>query len=98
MKLTDPELGTPRFQRLSEILRAEIERGDLRPGEWMPSEARLAEQHRVGRGTVRRALTVLEQDGLIEICAGRGRRVNDRARSATRNPPAAAYEEVAADL
>ena len=43
------------------------------PGAALPSEARLAERFNVGRTTVREALKLVEQEGLIDVRHGSGR-------------------------
>jgi GntR family transcriptional regulator len=48
----------------------------LSPGEQLPPEPALAERFAVGRSTVREALKLLEQDGLIEVRHGLGRFVS----------------------
>lgn len=59
-------------QRVYLLLRDEITRGDLPPGAVLPGELRLADQYGVSRVTVRRALDVLAQKGLIARRAGSG--------------------------
>jgi hypothetical protein len=49
-----------------EALRQRISRGDLRVGAQVPTQAQLSEEYAVPRGAVRRALEVLEQEGLIK--------------------------------
>lgn len=65
--------GTSR--RIAEGLRAQIRDGLLQPGAMLPSEAELAEQHDVARGTVRAALATIVDEGLVEVVPGVGRRV-----------------------
>jgi GntR family transcriptional regulator len=43
------------------------------PGDQLPSEFELAQRFEVGRSTVREALKLLEQDGLVEARRGQGR-------------------------
>jgi GntR family transcriptional regulator len=50
-----------------------IRSGGLRPGDQLPSEAELVEQFGVARTTVREALKLLEQDGLLHVQHGVGR-------------------------
>jgi GntR family transcriptional regulator len=50
-----------------------IERDGLRTGDQLPTEAELALRFDVARTTVREALKLLEQDGLIGVRHGRGR-------------------------
>lgn len=57
-------------------LRDAIAKGTYKPGDTLPSEFELAEQHGVSRDTVRRALNRLTQEGLLTPGRGRlGRRV-----------------------
>jgi GntR family transcriptional regulator len=60
---------------LEELVKAE----QLRPGDQIPSESDLAERFGVARGSVREALKLLEQDGLIDVFHGRGRFVSATA-------------------
>lgn len=46
-----------------------------KPGSALPSEANLAERFNVGRTTVREALKLVEQEGLIDVRHGSGRYV-----------------------
>lgn len=85
--------GTSR--RIAEELRDRIRDGHLQPGTMLPSEAQLAEQHGVARGTVRSALGVLVKDGLVEVVPGIGRRI---AGDANGIEPTTTYERIAADL
>lgn len=53
-------------------LRAMIERGELRPGDRLPAERALAEQFSVSRNTVREAIRVLSEHGVLESRHGAG--------------------------
>ncbi|WP_328582199.1 GntR family transcriptional regulator [Streptomyces sp. NBC_00370] len=68
-----PQSPAPAFRRISTDLRATIERGELRRGDVLPSEADLTKDYGVSRWTARQAFTVLEDAGLIETRQGRGR-------------------------
>jgi DNA-binding transcriptional regulator YhcF (GntR family) len=52
-------------QEIAEILRERIRVGDLRAGDRLPTQAELAEEFGVERGTVRQALRALQEDGLL---------------------------------
>jgi GntR family transcriptional regulator len=65
----------PQYQRLAAELRARIESGELRPGQALPSEARMIEIYGVGRPTVRRAIAALSASGLVVTERGRPTRV-----------------------
>ncbi|MGW1031650.1 GntR family transcriptional regulator [Streptomyces antibioticus] len=58
---------------IAETLRNEIQAEGGR--EVLPSEAELMASHRVSRNTIRRALKVLEGDGVVESAPGIGWRV-----------------------
>jgi len=83
------------FRHIASELREAVRRGELPPGAMIPSEQALAERHGVSRGTVRSALAMLADEGLIEVMPGQGRRVVGKP---TRTIPTTAYERIAADL
>lgn len=58
------------FQDVVEQIQDAILRNDLKPGDTLPSERDLKEMFQTSRGTLREALRVLEQKGLIEIRLG----------------------------
>lgn len=61
-------------EQIAEQIADRIQSGELKPGEWLGSERQLAERHEVGRNTVRSALRLLAEAGLIEQ-TGAGARV-----------------------
>ncbi|AOM84505.1 putative transcriptional regulator of N-Acetylglucosamine utilization, GntR family [Salisediminibacterium beveridgei] len=60
------------YYQLQEMLRKLIESGDLKPGDPIPSERELSEQHDISRMTIRQALTNLVNEGLLTRSKGRG--------------------------
>jgi DNA-binding Lrp family transcriptional regulator len=52
-------------QEIADILRDRIRTGELRAGDRLPTQAELAEEFGVERGTVRQALRALQEDGLL---------------------------------
>lgn len=58
--------------RVSAALRQAILGGVFRPGEKLPSEARLTEAHGVSRTVIREAIAALRADGLVEARQGAG--------------------------
>ena len=52
---------------------AELLISDLRPGDVLPTETAVAEWLMVSRSTVREAMKLLEQEGLVETRRGMGR-------------------------
>ncbi|MCT9139117.1 GntR family transcriptional regulator [Streptomyces violarus] len=61
-----------RHQDIAEDLRHQITTGRIKPGERLPSEAGLADRYRVSTVTLRKALAVLQAEGLVEKIHGRG--------------------------
>lgn len=57
-------------QRVAQELRSRIADGVLRVGEVLPTQQQLQAELGVGRATLREALRVLENEGLVEIRAG----------------------------
>lgn len=52
-------------QEIAEALRERIRGGDLKAGDRLPTQAELADEFGVERGTVRQALRALQEDGLL---------------------------------
>jgi GntR family transcriptional regulator of arabinose operon len=69
----------PLYRQLSERLRREISTGTREPGERLPSERDLAATHELSLNTVRQALQLLQEDGLVERRHGAGTFVLDPA-------------------
>jgi GntR family transcriptional regulator len=63
---------TPLPMQLASLLRAEIESGELGPGQILPSESTLQQEHGVSRGTVRAAIKILRDEGLVITIGARG--------------------------
>ena len=58
-------------QVIKEILNNIME-GTLQPGEKLPTEREFAEMFRVGRSTIREAVSALAVIGYLEVVQGRG--------------------------
>ena len=67
----DPDLESAPFQQIIDQLRAFIERGELKPGDALPTVRQLAGDLGVAPNTVARAYTELQEDGWL---ASEGRR------------------------
>src|SRR5574341_1328957 len=65
-----------KYYQLAEIFRDEISLGTLKPGSQFPTEDSLCREYEVSRGTVRQAVSLLVQEGLICRQQGRGTFVN----------------------
>ncbi len=68
----------PLYHQLAEIITEQIRSGVYRPGEAIPSETAIAGQYGIGRPTVRQALGLLVQRGLLERKRGSGTFVRKR--------------------
>ncbi|MEV4219098.1 GntR family transcriptional regulator [Nonomuraea sp. NPDC049725] len=66
------------YQSIAARLREQIAQGHLAPGAGLPSEAELRRRFAASRNTVRQALALLEQEGLVVARHGRGRFVRVR--------------------
>ena len=60
------------FQGVVDQIQEAVLDGRLKPGDVLPSEIKLKELFNTSRGTIREALRVLEQKGLIDIKTGVG--------------------------
>ena len=69
---------TPLYVQLADILRQMITSGELQPRSLVPSESYLQQEHGVSRGTVRMAMGILREEGLVVTIAGRGTFVRER--------------------
>ena len=55
----------PMYKQIVNLLNEKIEKGELKPGDKLPSEAELMEAYSVSRITIRSAISELEEDGLV---------------------------------
>lgn len=89
MKFSE-EPNLKRAPRLSEqvagFLAAEIEKGTIRRGDPLPSEAQLSYRFNVSRAVVREALARLQQQGILESKQGSRSRVADNSFQVFRFP------------
>jgi len=68
----DPQSATPVYVQVADILRARIESGQLLPDRPVPSESQLEQEFGIARGTARKAIAVLREQGLVVTVKGRG--------------------------
>lgn len=68
----------PLYYQLEEYLKQQIESGEWKPGDIMPSERELSEEFRISRMTVRQALTNLVNKNILFREKGRGTFVSHR--------------------
>jgi DNA-binding GntR family transcriptional regulator len=98
MTLNDQELAVAArgtYRQIADDLRRRVAAGEFAPGAMLSSEHSLVEAYGVSRGTVRSALAILEDEGLLEPVAGQGRRVAGRRDVADSST---IYERIAAEL
>ena len=72
LTMIDPDLSTPIYQQLADLLAASIRAGRPPQGRPLPSITRLASEYGVAIGTVRHALAVLRDRGVIHVVSGKG--------------------------
>lgn len=65
----------PAYRRVADDIRNRIRSGELIPGALIPAEPELQELHNCSRGTVRKAMALLQGEGLIDTFMGRGSQV-----------------------
>jgi GntR family transcriptional regulator len=70
--VTDWDPAEYRYVQLAEDLAKRIELGEFHVGARLPSEAELARDYGTAKMTVRRALEILRERGLIRTLHGRG--------------------------
>ncbi|WP_343054544.1 GntR family transcriptional regulator [Desulfobacter latus] len=70
--MLNPDSPIPLYHQICEQLQSRIREGIYPPGHMIPSETELAKSYRVGRPTVRQAMDVLVQRGLIQRKRGAG--------------------------
>jgi GntR family transcriptional regulator len=75
----DPGAAAPLYRQLAAELRARIFDGTYPRGSRLPAESELIATHGVSRVTVRLALGLLREEGLIEPSPGRGTFVREAA-------------------
>ncbi len=62
----------PPYRQLAAILKAKIESGEIAPRSPLPSITRLQQEHGLAKGTVRKAIQLLVDDGYVRVEPGWG--------------------------
>ncbi len=78
MKILDRENGIALWRQIAEDLADAIDRGHPASGEKLAPEKELARQYGVNRHTIRQAIKLLVNDGLVRVEHGRGTFVQKR--------------------
>lgn len=72
--MIDPDSGRPVYRQLADVIRVQIERGELRPGQQLRTEPEYMDAYGLGRDSVRKAMAALRAEGLI-VTSKQGSRV-----------------------
>lgn len=68
----DRDSYEPAYLQLANILRKQISEGVFRPGDQLPSESQLCRRYTISPMTVRRAINLLSDQGVVHTAQGRG--------------------------
>lgn len=74
----DPSSDRPAYRQIADHLRTDILSGSVAPGAPLPSEQELMDRYGAARGTVRQAIALLRNEGLITVERGRGTFARER--------------------
>jgi GntR family transcriptional regulator len=72
--------------RVRDLITDKIRHGELAPGDRLPPEPALCEEFGVGRSTVREAVKLLVNDGVLDVQHGRGTFITGLATLGTERP------------
>ncbi|SET46879.1 GntR family transcriptional regulator [Nonomuraea wenchangensis] len=72
--MIDPDSGRPVYRQLADVIRGQIDRGELRPGQRLRTEPEYVDEYEIGRDSVRKAMALLRAEGLI-VTTRQGSRV-----------------------
>lgn len=74
----DRDVPIPAYYQLKQLIKEQIQQGQLQPGDRLPTEAELCEQYNLSRTPVRQALQELVFEGLLiqqhPLCSAHQRR------------------------
>ncbi|MEU8248602.1 GntR family transcriptional regulator [Nonomuraea sp. NPDC048916] len=68
----DRDGPTPIYKQVADLIREQIERGDLKAGDPVPSEAKLERDYEIARTTARRVARELREQGMAYTIQGEG--------------------------
>ncbi|MEO3872353.1 GntR family transcriptional regulator [Nonomuraea sp. B12E4] len=93
----DREGPVPIYKQVAELVRDQIERGELKAGDPVPSEATLEKDYEIARTTARRVARELREQGLVYTVQGEGTFVGrpGTPRSPRKTP---IYQKIADDV
>jgi ABC-type glycerol-3-phosphate transport system substrate-binding protein len=70
--IIDRSVPIPAYYQLKQLLKEQIQQGQLKPGDQVPTEGELCARYRLSRTPVRQALLELTAEGLLVRTPGRG--------------------------
>jgi GntR family transcriptional regulator, arabinose operon transcriptional repressor len=70
--LLGKEAGLFKYERIGRDVKDRISRGELRPGDLVQSESELMEQFQVSKMTVKTAMGMLADEGVVIRIQGKG--------------------------
>ncbi|WP_396888653.1 GntR family transcriptional regulator [Micromonospora reichwaldensis] len=70
--MSKPLVGKPRYRAIADDIRARIGSGSFTPGSLLPAEQVLCSEYRASRGTIRKAVSILREEGVVATEHGRG--------------------------
>jgi DNA-binding GntR family transcriptional regulator len=70
----------PKYRRIADDLRADIESGKYPPGKQLPTKSELMQRYGVAVNTVERAIKELRDAGMVETAQGAGMFVREQPR------------------
>lgn len=70
--MIDKNSSTPCYVKLADIIREKIKTKEIRPGDMLDSESAMVKKYGIARLTVREALNILVNEGLLEKRHGKG--------------------------
>lgn len=96
-RVLDRDGPVPIYKQVADLIRAQIERGELKAGDPVPSEAKLEKDYDIARTTARRVARELREQGMAYTIQGEGTFVGEPGTPrAPRKIPI--YQQIAGDI
>lgn len=81
----DEMSNLPKYIKLKKEITSLINQGEIKPGDKLPTEHELSEEFGVSRHTVRKAMNILLNEGLLSRKPGVGTFLNQKSKKPTKN-------------
>jgi len=85
---------TPLYQRFARIIKQAVRQGDLQQDDFLPSEREFSLHLNISRITVRKALSLLEQQGIIWRSRGYGTQIRSQLEYSLQEPQGLSQQAV----